>query len=305
MECNGARQTPTDGARTAIWRRWRTGRLITAATTAVLIGMAGWLLVNEEGGAVAADAVTGGIGVSDVSAADLAKVSRTRVFFGHQSVGMNILGGLPGVFSAKGVQAPPIEHRRTATDTAGGFIAETLIGENGDPVGKIKDFDAVIRGGLGRHVDVAVLKLCYIDVVPGTDVDAVFTTYRDTMGALEKDFPDVTFVKATVPLTTQPALLAKFKQRLRGNDAYGAAANSARERLNELIRKEYRGGRLFDVAAMESTAPDGARVSGRSEGRPYFALFDGYAADPGHLNADGSRRAAVAFLAAVAGASSK
>jgi hypothetical protein len=75
--------------------------------------------------------------------------------------------------------------------------------------------------------------------------------------------------------------------------------------LNQLIRKEYRGDHLFDVAAVESTTPDSSRVSGRSGGQPFFALFDGYASDSGHLNADGSRRAATAFLAAVAGASSK
>ena len=49
-----------------------------------------------------------------------------------------------------------------------------------------------------------------------------------------------------------------------------------------MLRSSY-GDRVFDLAALESTAPDGSRVSGTSQGEPYFALYDGYAADEGHL----------------------
>jgi hypothetical protein len=282
--------------------RWGFG----AVTITLAAGLAGWLLLVKEGGeSVTADAVTGGIAMTGISKADLERAGRTRVFFGHQSVGMNILQGVPGVFSAQGVPVPPIQDRRTMADTSGGFIAQTPIGQNTDPLQKIQDFDSVIRSGLGSQLDVAVLKFCYIDVAPGTDVDALFATYRNTLAALQRDYPQVTFVKVTVPLTTRPPLLSRLKQAVRGDDSYGATANVARERLNELIRKEYAGDHLFDLAAVESTAPDGSRVSGRSGGRPYFALADSYAADSGHLNADGSNRAATAFLAAVAGASSR
>jgi hypothetical protein len=272
----------------------------------MVIGLGGGLLllVGEDASPVAADRVTGGVGASQVSAADLRMVARTRVYFGHQSVGNNILDGVPAVFTANGVEAPPIEQRRDASEGSGGFIAHSLIGENTKPLQKIQDFAAVLRGGMGRHVDVAVMKLCYVDIAPDTEVDALFNAYRDTIAGLEKDFPDVTFVKATVPLTTRPGRVAGLKLLLKGDEGYGAAANAVRERLNELIRKEYLGGELFDVAAVESTAPDGSRVSGHDGDRPYFALFDGYAADPGHLNADGARRAATAWLAAIARASS-
>jgi hypothetical protein len=291
------------------------GVVVTVVDLAMVVDPAGWLPVEEKedepvaadaaiGGT--ADAAIGGTGGTQISATDLEQVARTRVFFGHQSVGRNILDAVPAVFSAHGVQAPPIEQRRTATEASGGYIAEALIGENTKPLQKIQDFDAVMRSRPGLEVDVAVVKLCYIDIVPGTEVDAVFTAYRESMAALERDFPHITFVKATVPLTTRLSTLTKLKQRLRGNDdAYGAAANARRERLNELIRKEYGGDDLFDLAAVESTAPDGSRVSGRHQGQPYFALYDGYASDVGHLNAEGSRRVATAWLAAIARASTK
>jgi hypothetical protein len=284
-------------------RRWW---LVAVGAAVAVVGLVGGLvLLDDDAGAVAANEVVGGIGGSDVSAADLEKVARTRVYFGHQSVGNNILDGVAAVFTAHGVQAPPIKQQRAAPDAAGGFIAHSLIGENTRPIGKIEDFAAVLRAGMGRHVDVAVMKLCYVDITPDTDVDALFATYRNTISALEKEFPDVTFVKATVPLTTRPGRVGRLKLWLKSDDGYGSAANATRERLNELIRREYRGGNLFDVAAVESTGPGGSRVSGRHDGRPYFALVDDYAADPGHLNASGAQRAARAWLAAVAKASSR
>src|SRR5947208_8367636 len=45
----------------------------------------------------------------DVTKDELAKVARTRVFFGHQSVGANVLDALPGLYAEHGLPAPPIE----------------------------------------------------------------------------------------------------------------------------------------------------------------------------------------------------
>lgn len=202
--------------------------------------------------------------------AALTAASGARVFFGHQSVGENVLSGIPGVYSAAGLTAPPIV---LSPRPDGGFIAHRFIGANGNPQSKISDFDRIIRGGWGDKLDVALMKLCYVDVTANTDVDALFASYRSTLDALQKDFPDVTFLHTTVPLTTD-----------------SPADNATRQQLNSLIRGTY-GGRLFDLAGAESTTPSGAKVSG---------LYEGYASDPGHLNPAGSAAAASAFLDAVA-----
>jgi hypothetical protein len=236
--------------------------------------------------------------------ADLARVSRTGVFFGHQSVGTNILDGVGSVYAAQGMTAPPIGQGATEPGKDGGFIDHEFIGENGKPLLKIQDFAARLRSGLGQRVDVAMMKFCYVDITSGTDVRAVFGAYRTTMAALQRQFPHVTFVYATVPLTTEPGLLSKVKALLTGGNG-AAADNAARERFNVLIRQQYAGEPLFDLAAAESTAPDGARVAGTYDGRRYYALYDGYASDPGHLNAEGSRVVAAAWLRAVARASQK
>jgi hypothetical protein len=242
---------------------------------------------------------------SGITADDLAKVSRTRVFFGHQSVGMNVLDGVPGVYAAHGMPAPPIDQESTRPTTNTGFVSHAFIGENEKPLLKIGDFDAKMRSGIGEQVDVAMMKLCYVDIVIDTDVGALLTRYRETIAALERDFPKITFVHVTAPLMTEQGTLSKLKGRLTGSSRGGQAENAVRERLNALIRHEYAGGHLFDLAAAESTAPDSSRATGTYQGQVYYRLYEGYASDSGHLNGEGSRVAATAWLQAITQASPK
>ena len=237
-------------------------------------------------------------GASAIKVDDLAKVSRTRAFFGHQSVGVNILKGVSSVYEAHGITAPPIGEG-AVPGGEGGFIDHAFIGENGNPLLKIQDFASKLRAGLGEQVDVAMMKLCYVDVTSGTDVCAVFDAYRDTLAALRREFPRVTFIYVTVPLTTEAGLLSKVKSLLTGSGG-SAADNAARERFNALIRQQYAGDHLLDLAAAESTAPDGGRVAGTYDGQRYYLLYDGYASDAGHLNAEGARVVATAWLTAIA-----
>jgi hypothetical protein len=291
----------------------RKGRVAVIAAVSAVVGLAGWLVMSSVGKEETVSSGTGtaasggGRAVAEVSRTDLEKVARTRVFFAHQSVGLNILNGISAEYQAQGLPVPTITETRTVSAAAGtGAIAHTMIGENTKPLSKIEDFAKTIRGGVGPQVDVAVMKMCYIDISPGTDVDAVFATYRDTMAALEQEYPNVTFVKVTVPLTTEEGRLSRLRAKLAGgSDEFSRAANVARERLNTLIRTEYAGEHLFDLAAVESTTSNGQRVGGSVDGHPYYVLHDSFAADEGHLNAEGSRRAAAAWLAVVAGASSR
>jgi hypothetical protein len=234
------------------------------------------------------------------TADDLIRASRARVFFGHQSVGMNLLDGVRAVYAAHGLAAPEITQGRGQASGDSGFIEHAFIGENEKPQLKIVEFDAKLRAGVGGQVDVALMKFCYIDITNDTDTGALFARYRDTLAALERDFPQVVFVHVTVPLMTQQARLSQLKSRLTGNTRFGPAENAARERINALIRREYAGAHLFDLAEVESTAPDGSRTSGTYRGQPYYYLYPGYTSDSGHLNDTGSRIAATAWLHAVA-----
>lgn len=236
---------------------------------------------------------------------DLAKVSRTKVFFGHQSVGMNVLDGVPAIYTAHGMASPIIEQDCTRPGQEGGFVNHAFIGQNVKPLLKIQDFEAKLRSGIGQQLDVAMMKFCYVDVTARTDVDALFVCYRKAVAALQRDFPKVTFAHVTVPLVTDQGLLSKLKHRITGGSGDGTADSAARERLNALIRREYAYDHLFDLAAIESTAPDGSRAVGMHQGQQYYRLYAGYALDSGHLNSAGARVAATGWLKAIAQASPK
>lgn len=282
--------------------RTRIGVVVSLVAVGALLTV--WLLQRQgHGEYTAADVSEAADSEALQSAAD------RRVFFAHQSVGGNIIDGFPAAFDAAGLASPRVVEvsgtPREITDLSsqdGGFFAHTQIGENGDPLGKLEEYDAWMRSGMAEQVDVAAIKLCYIDFTADTDADAVFNRYQSTVDGLQRDYPEATFVAVTTPLTTEPGLKTKAKALLGGSNP-SPGANAARERFNTLVRDEY-GTRAFDVAAFESTAPDGTRVEGSVDGKEYFALYDGYAVDEGHLAPTASAMAAARFMTFLAGTGS-
>jgi hypothetical protein len=279
------KNTPT----TIAWPR-RAALLTVLAVLATAGLWAGWRVL---GAGEEIPMTSGGI-----SEADLVTAADTRVFFGHQSVGMNILDGIPAVYEGRASKPPVLVETNTPLEGPG--VAHAFIGQNTDPVGKLADAERLLSGGLGSWADVALIKFCYVDVTAGSDVPRLFAEYQRTLSELESAYPDTTFLYVTVPLTTDPGFTEKVKGLVgRGNSS--AADNAAREQFNDLLRREYADtGRIFDLAAIESTAPDGSRVSGQVDGRPYYALYRGYAADEGHLTPAASAMVAERLLAAVA-----
>jgi hypothetical protein len=224
--------------------------------------------------------------------AGMENLSRKRFFFGHQSVGLNLVEGMSEAAARWGAEFPAVDESRSPGPDGPRFI-HAVIGENTDPLGKIRDFESIIRGGIGGNVDIAFMKLCYADIQAGTDVRPIFEFYRDTLSRLAADYPRTTFVHLTVPLLRRDKGLKLVIKRLIGRQVRGHEDNDAREELNDLLRAEYAAsGTLFDLALVESAGGDAPR-SLRAE----------YTDDGGHLNATG--RLAIggrllAFLAAVA-----
>lgn len=272
-------------------RRW----IIAGSVAIVMAVVAGYAVVRDE----RADGDP--YRIPTATAEDLRAVAQARFFFAHQSVGGNILDGVPAVYAAHGLSAP----RFVAVSEAGeeDRLSEARVGENGDPLGKLREFDSLVRSGLGDRLDVAMLKLCYSDVVESTDVQATFEAYRDTLAALAQDYPHVAFVPATVPVTIIRGPLGKVKALLGRGDRFGPEHNVVREEFNALLRAEYGDeGQLFDVAAIESTTPDGERLAAYHDGELFYALAREYSAGNGHLSPTGGAAVAESFLAVVADA---
>jgi hypothetical protein len=231
------------------------------------------------------------------STAGLETLPARRIFFGHQSVGRDIIEGIGEVLRGVGARGLVfVETRDPDAATGPGFLHATL-GRNDDPLGKIRDFDTLMREGMADAVDMAFMKLCYVDIRADTDVEEIFRVYRDTMAGLKASYPHTIFVNLTVPLVTREKGVTSLVKRVLGRPLRGYADNVARERLNRLLRSEYEGKEpLFDLARFESTRPDGSRAAFDTRGGRYYAMEETYSDDGGHLNGTGRRFVAERLL---------
>ena len=231
---------------------------------------------------------------------DLELVAHSRIYFGHQSVGANILEGLKELSAAAGVALPIVEAPRAAAWPGTG-LGHVFVAENGNPLRKLASFKAAL--GEGSPVDVALLKFCYVDITADTDAGALFAEYGKTIDTLRARNPRTTFIHVTVPLTSVQRGPKAWVKRLLGRAPSGTIANVRREQYNALLRRAYAGREpVFDIARLESRAADGTQATVAWRGAVAPAMQPAYTDDGGHLNTVGRLRAAQELVAVVAAA---
>lgn len=238
---------------------------------------------------------------------ELDKVSRQKIFFGHQSVGYNILDGLKEVAQAyPQTQLNIIEANGPAISDGKPAFVHSPVGHNTDPVSKLDDFSRYLDRGLGSKVDIAFIKFCYVDITQGVDIQKIFDSYKETHRRLREKYPNIVFVHVTAPLTskqTDVKTIAKnLIKKIIGRPVRSYMDNIPRNQFNDLLRHEYEGKEpVFDLAEIESTLPDGKRVTYSEDGKTFYALAPEYTSDGGHLNEKGRVLAARKLLSFLAG----
>jgi len=236
---------------------------------------------------------------SDPSSALRALATR-RVFFGHQSVGGNLLDGVRDWLRESGISWPIVEPAGAPRD--GGALIHAAVGHNGQPSTKCRDFRQLLDSGTLGHVDVAVLKYCYVDVQEAGDVSALVREYRDTLEDLARRHPTTVVVPVTVPLTHAEGGLGVVARELLGRPNPSKLKNLARQAFNDALRQGWSATPIFDLAAAESTRPDGTNNTFTYQGRQGQNLVAAYTDDGRHLNATGRRAVAAAFVQTLAAA---
>ena len=235
-------------------------------------------------------------------AADVAAVSSKRVYFGHQSVGGNVLAGLDDL--QRSIKGPVIrvgEIGATYEQDESGILLHTAIGKNEDPESKCEDFRSVLNRLQGQ-IDVALFKFCYIDFSDQSDVDEVFATYSRTMDDMRQQYPDVTLIHVTAPLRTVDRGRGVWVREMLGRPNRQKIANVKRNEFNRLVRERYAADSIFDLAAIMSTYPDGRRETFTWGDQVYYSLVPGYTYDGGHLNEVGRSYAAAGLVRSIAAA---
>lgn len=231
-------------------------------------------------------------------------LTHRSIFFGHQSVGDNLLQGMVSV----GREHPAWNLRITkAADTPhprGPVLVHARVGKNGDPDSKMQAFARYLESAQAPY-DIAFFKFCYVDVTAATDPDRLFSTYEKTMTDLRARFSITRFIHVTVPLSAIETGPKAWFNRVRGHPST-VDHNRQRDRYNQLLRSRYAGREpIFDLARVESTTPDGYAHTWTTRGVTVPALVAEYTSDGAHLNALGQRISAEQLLITLAHAAKR
>jgi len=239
--------------------------------------------------------------LNDVTDAQWTALANTKIFFGHQSVGGNILDGVADVLAEHPRIPLRVVEAERPVDVAGAALVHARLGTNGDPAGKAGEFASRMTGGLGEAGGIAMFKLCYVDFDHRTDVDAVFQAYQANVEQVRASQPDTRIVHITTPVTIRREPFKDFLRKVLGKPTY-ADVDRLRARYNELLRSAYDGkDPIFDLARIEATRPDGSLEAVRQGGDTVLNLVPAYTDDGSHLNQDGRRRVAEQLLVFLAG----
>lgn len=232
---------------------------------------------------------------------NLRTIAKARVLFGHQSVGRNILAGLEALSEEAGVPLRILEITGVPPNGPGIFHAN--IGQNGDPVSKIEMFARLLTANGKPEYDIAMMKFCYTDLGQDTplDVAEMIDRYSRMVNNMRVTRPEVRLVHIAMPLRAAPRGMKTAVKRFFGLATVGVVNNILRNAFNDALRAKYSGEVMFDLAAVESTLPDGTRSAFKHDGEVIYTLANAYTEDGGHLNEVAQRIAAIAFVRTLAG----
>jgi hypothetical protein len=235
--------------------------------------------------------------LKEVPASKWKELSTKTIFFGHQSVGNNIIDGIQDII----VELPEIN--LNIVDLGGdlkadnGALVHSRVGKNRDPKSKMAAFEKKVQNGLGRRLDIAALKFCYVDILSKSDPKLIFKEYKETIARVKKDHKNMTVIHFTVPLKTLETGVKAWLKKIAGKPLKGMNDNIKRCEYNDLLKAEFTGkDPILDIAQIESTAPDGQRSKFSINGKTYYSLLPAYTYDGGHLNKVGRKAVATQFL---------
>jgi hypothetical protein len=233
----------------------------------------------------------------DVSEVEWHALASRRIYFGHQSVGRDIMAGVRRVLQDNRHIPLRVVSADDPQQVEGPAFVEGRIGRNRLPETKSDAFAAVLAGGFGAETNaVAMYKYCYVDVLADTDEEELFRDYVARTDALRAQYPGLTIVHFTLPLHTAPGGILEPLRTMLGMPTQ-TRLNIKRNRYNELLREHYAGRQpMFDIALIESTRPGGQRAYSRYAGAKVYMLAPEWTRDGGHLTPEAQYRVAEQLL---------
>ena len=242
--------------------------------------------------------------ISDVPRHYWAVLAEKKIFFGHQSVGFNIVDGLKDVMKEHDYITLNIVETNDSADFDQPIFAHARVGHNLDPTSKINAFRDIMDNGVGNKADIAFFKFCYVDVMRDSEPKQIFDQYAGAMNDLAGRYPQTIFLHVTVPVCSTPKspkrIAKSLVKRLIGKKSV-LDDNTKRWQYNELLNNSYSDNiNVFDLALAETISLNGFRTYIKKGDQKVFFMLPQYTTDGGHLNEEGRRIVAEQLLIVLA-----
>jgi hypothetical protein len=238
--------------------------------------------------------------IDDIPREYWAKLAEKKIFFGHQSVGYNIIDGITDIINERDyIKLNVIEAREPVAFDQPVF-AHSQVGMNTKPFSKIKRFVEIMDAGVGSKVDIAFFKFCYVDIMRDSDPQEIFDGYSAALEELKDRYPNTMFLHLTVPIRSTPkGAKRNLKQTVKlliGRPGL-LEDNMMRRRYNDLLKNAYsKTGLFFDLALIESVNAEGFRCHAVKGAEKVDVMAPEYTEDGGHLNSQGRKKVAEQLL---------
>lgn len=238
--------------------------------------------------------------IDDVPGEHWAKLAEKKIFFGHQSVGYNIIDGITDIINERDYIKLNIIEAREPSAFDQPVLAHSQVGLNTKPFSKIKRFVEIMDYGVGSKVDIAFFKFCYVDIMRDSDPQEIFDGYSAAMKELKGQYPNTKFLQVTVPIRSVPKGAKKYlKQTVKlliGKQGF-FEDNMMRRRYNDLLNNAYsKTGLFFDLARIESVNAGGFGCYAQKGTEKVSVMAPEYTEDGGHLNNVGRKKVAEQLL---------
>jgi hypothetical protein len=226
---------------------------------------------------------------------EILTLSNIRLFFGHMSVGYNIIQGIEEIMDEDSrLKKISISELDDEFEISKAGFYHKKNGKNGFPKSKCDDFKKMlITNNFGQYLDIAFFKFCYVDFDQKTNVQDVFNYYVQTIDEINGLFPNLRIIHVTIPLEVH---VWGIKSILR-NLLKGDHGNIKRNQFNKMLVDKYSDTDIiYDLAQIGSTYPDNRREFFEVQNQKYYSLIKAYTYDGGHLNKQGRFLAAQKLL---------
>ncbi|MHC4721090.1 MAG: hypothetical protein ACYS6I_00125 [Planctomycetota bacterium] len=238
--------------------------------------------------------------ISDVPRHYWTMLAEKKIFFGHQSVGFNIVDGLKDVMKEHDYITLNIVETNDSADFDQPIFAHARVGHNVDTTSKINAFRDIMDNGVGNKADIAFFKFCYVDVMRDSEPKQIFNQYAGAMNELSRRYSRTTFLHVTVPVRSVSRSAKKIAKslikKLIGRPGV-FEDNVKRWEYNALLNDAYgKQQEFFDLALTETVSLNGFRAYMKKGDQKVFIMLPQYTTDGGHLNEEGRKIVAEQLL---------